>query len=77
MPEAPEWSREDAVVLPVTEGQFLELSRDIRPADGPAVTHKIAVGPFYLPGTYQVVAAQRRTEHGARTYLITLVRVGE
>jgi hypothetical protein len=77
MLEALDWSPEGAVTLPVTEGQFLELSRDIHPASGPAVTHKIAVGPFYLPGTYQVVAAQRRIEHGATTYLITLVRVGE
>jgi hypothetical protein len=78
MPEAPGWTPEEAITLTVTEGQFLALAKDMPlPGEGPTATHKIAVGPFYLPGAYQVVAGQRRTEHGSSTYLISLVRVGE
>lgn len=66
-------SKPVTVTVPVSAGQYDRLIADIAP-DSPTVTHKMAVGPFYLPGSWKVVSGQG-SSLGWQT--ITLERIEE
>lgn len=63
------------ITIPVSVGQFRTLSEEQLYPGRARVTHKLAVGPHYLPGVWVVVAVQERIEPPQPTYLVTLARL--
>lgn len=68
---------DQTITLPVSAGQYSILEHDrVRPG-APRVTHKIALGPHYLPGTWVVVGTLQRMEPPDTTHWVTIARVEE
>lgn len=66
---------EERITLPVSAGQYQQLSMDQVMPGRPRVTHVVSVGPFVLPGTWAVVGAHSRIEPPVSTYTVTLARL--
>jgi Flp pilus assembly protein CpaB len=63
------------VTLSVSPGQLQQLAGDQLRPGAVRVTHKIAIGPFYLPGVYVVVGTYHDTLGGPNSDTITLARL--
>jgi hypothetical protein len=78
MPEslfAVEGATGETVEVPVSAGQYERLSHDIVKYGSAPAVHKMAVGPYFLPGVWAVVAYRSRREPQGDAYYITLGQV--
>jgi len=66
---------DQAVTVPVSATQYARLEKDRILPDRPRVTHKLQVGPFYLPGVWVVVRTERQMTSGDEVYLVTLAKL--
>lgn len=65
---------DETITIQVTAGQYAQLEKDQIYPGRPRVTHKVAVGPFYLPGLWVVTGAAQRIENPT-THWITLSKL--
>lgn len=66
----------ETIEIPVSANQYDLLSRDLVKYGAAPVTHRIAVGPHYLPGSWAVVAYRSRREPTGNSHYVTLAQVG-
>jgi hypothetical protein len=68
---------DETITISVSAGQYAQLEKDLEAPGRPRVTHKVAVGPFYVPGVYVVVATNRDTLGWPNSHRVTLARLAE
>lgn len=65
----------ETVELPVSASQYELLGQGIARYGVAPEVHKLAVGPFFLPGVWAVVAYRSRQEHHGNLYYVTFAQL--